>query len=68
MLGGLCQHVEGGLCGVRMLNQVCNVMDSLTRGLQPCKLCREGAVMNQLNEYCNPFAELVLLPWYSLSR
>jgi Zinc-finger of C2H2 type/Zinc finger, C2H2 type len=31
-LSGLCQHVEGGSCGVRMFRQVRNVMDSLTRG------------------------------------
>jgi hypothetical protein len=33
-LGGLCQHVEGGTCGVRTLRRVPgrNVMDSLTRG------------------------------------
>jgi len=31
-LSGLCQHVEGGSCGVRMFRQVRDVMDSLTRG------------------------------------
>ncbi|KAI0294628.1 hypothetical protein B0F90DRAFT_1811632 [Multifurca ochricompacta] len=31
-LSGLCQHVEGGSCGVRMFKQVQNVMESLTRG------------------------------------
>jgi hypothetical protein len=31
-LSGLCQHVEGGSCGVRMFRQVRDVMDSLTMG------------------------------------
>jgi Zinc-finger double-stranded RNA-binding/Zinc-finger of C2H2 type len=31
-LSALCQHVEGGSCGVRMFREVRNVMDSLTRG------------------------------------
>ncbi|KAH9971835.1 hypothetical protein BGW80DRAFT_1318711 [Lactifluus volemus] len=31
-LSALCQHVEGGSCGVQMFRQVRNVMDSLTRG------------------------------------
>ena len=31
-LSGLCQHVEGGSCGVRMFRQVRDTMDSLTRG------------------------------------
>jgi hypothetical protein len=31
-LSGLCQHVEGGTCGVRTFRRVRNVMDSLTRG------------------------------------
>ncbi|KAI0285680.1 hypothetical protein BC826DRAFT_960018 [Russula brevipes] len=31
-LGGLCQHVESGSCGVRMFTQVRNMMDDLTRG------------------------------------
>ena len=31
-LSGLCQHVEGGFCGVRMFRQVRDVMDGLTRG------------------------------------
>jgi len=30
-LSGLCQHVEGGSCGVRMFTQVRNAMDSFTR-------------------------------------
>ncbi|KAI0294629.1 hypothetical protein B0F90DRAFT_1755958 [Multifurca ochricompacta] len=30
-LSGLCQHVEGGSCGVRMFQQVRDVMDKLTR-------------------------------------
>jgi len=29
-LSGLCQHVEGGSCGVRMFRQVRDVMDGLT--------------------------------------
>ncbi|KAH8977821.1 hypothetical protein EDB92DRAFT_2056297 [Lactarius akahatsu] len=31
-LSALCQHVEGGSCGVRMFRQVQNAMESLTRG------------------------------------
>jgi Zinc-finger of C2H2 type/Zinc finger, C2H2 type len=31
-LSGLCQHVEGGSCGVRRFRQVRDTMDSLTRG------------------------------------
>jgi hypothetical protein len=31
-LSGLCQHVEGGDCGVRMFRQVRDVMDGLTMG------------------------------------
>jgi hypothetical protein len=31
-LSALCQHVEGGSCGVRMFREVRNTMDSLTRG------------------------------------
>jgi hypothetical protein len=31
-LSGLCQHVEGGLCGVGMFRQVRDVMEGLTRG------------------------------------
>ena len=31
-LSGLCQHVEGGSCGVRMFSQVRNTMKSLTGG------------------------------------
>jgi hypothetical protein len=31
-LSGLCQHVEGGSCGVRMFRRVRDTMDSLTRG------------------------------------
>ena len=31
-LSGLCQHVEGGSCGVRMFRRVRNAMESLTRG------------------------------------
>ncbi|SRR6266478_767502 len=31
-LSGLCQHVEGGSCGVRMFRQVRDTMDSFTRG------------------------------------
>ena len=30
-LSGLCQHVEGGSCGIRMFRQVRDVMDGLTR-------------------------------------
>jgi len=30
-LSGLCQHVEGGSCGVRMFKRVRDVMESLTR-------------------------------------
>ena len=33
-LSGLCQHVEGGSCGVRMFRQVQDVMDGLTRGFR----------------------------------
>ena len=32
-LSGLCQHVEGGSCGVRMFRRVRDTMESLTRGL-----------------------------------
>ena len=32
-LSGLCQHVEGGSCGVMMFRQARDVMDGLTRGL-----------------------------------
>ncbi|KAH9969338.1 hypothetical protein BJV74DRAFT_737164, partial [Russula compacta] len=31
-LSGLCQHVEGGSCGVNMFRRVQDVMESLTRG------------------------------------
>jgi hypothetical protein len=31
-LSGLCQHVEGGSCGVRMFRQVRETMEGLTRG------------------------------------
>src|SRR5260221_3752390 len=31
-LSGLCQHVEGGSCGIRMFRQVRDVMDGSTRG------------------------------------
>lgn len=31
-LSGLCQHVEGGSCGVRMFRRVRDTMESLTRG------------------------------------
>ena len=31
-LSGLCQHVEGGSCGVRMFKQVCDTMDRFTSG------------------------------------
>jgi hypothetical protein len=31
-LSALCQHVEGGSCGVRVFRQVQDVMDRLTRG------------------------------------
>ncbi|KAI9435085.1 zinc finger protein [Lactarius indigo] len=31
-LSALCQHVEGGSCGVRVFKQVQNAMESLTRG------------------------------------
>ncbi|KAH9168393.1 hypothetical protein EDB89DRAFT_1992280 [Lactarius sanguifluus] len=31
-LSALCQHVEGGSCGVRVFRQVQNAMESLTRG------------------------------------
>jgi hypothetical protein len=31
-LSGLCQHVEGGSCGVMMFRRVRDVMDGLTRG------------------------------------
>jgi hypothetical protein len=31
-LSGLCQHVEGGSCGVRMFRQVRNTMETFTRG------------------------------------
>ena len=31
-LSGLCQHVEGGSCGIRMFRQVRDVMDGLSRG------------------------------------
>ena len=31
-LSGLCQHVEGGSCGVRMFRKVRATMESLTRG------------------------------------
>jgi len=31
-LSGLCQHVEGGSCGVRMFKRVRDTMESLTRG------------------------------------
>ena len=31
-LSGLCQHVEGGSCGVRMFRQVRDTIDSLTSG------------------------------------
>ena len=31
-LSGLCQHVEGGSCGVRMFRQVRDVMAGFTRG------------------------------------
>jgi hypothetical protein len=32
-LSGLCQHVEGGSCGVRMFRRVRDTMESLTRSL-----------------------------------
>jgi hypothetical protein len=31
-LSGLCQHVEGGSCGVRMFRQVRETMEGFTRG------------------------------------
>src|SRR5260221_9401018 len=31
-LSGLCQHVEGGTCGVRVFKRVRDAMESLTRG------------------------------------
>ena len=31
-LSGLCQHVEGGSCGVRMFKQVRDTIDSFTKG------------------------------------
>lgn len=31
-LSGLCQHVESGICGTRMFDQVRDAMESLTRG------------------------------------
>lgn len=37
-LSALCQHVEGGSCGVRMFREVRNTMDSLTRGFNAIAL------------------------------
>ncbi len=34
-LSALCQHVEGGSCGVRMFRQVQDAMETLTRGSTP---------------------------------
>ncbi|KAF8261590.1 hypothetical protein EI94DRAFT_1745694 [Lactarius quietus] len=37
-LSALCQHVEGGSCGVRVFRQVRDTMDSLTRGFNAITL------------------------------
>jgi hypothetical protein len=55
---GLCQHVEGGSCGVRIFRRVLNTMGNLTR-LQNVD-CMRVETDNRLNKCCtsNPLSKL----------